>query len=244
MSYLTTGRFSIRLVCGVSVMLLCLGASCRKSQTAVKPEITLAGQLDSMVVDGVGVSLFDGESMGLWKETPFEQQGKSYVEDGRMLMTQGMDMSSVTWTGPLVRMDYEISLQAMRVEGVDFFCGLTFPVKEEPCTLVIGGWGGTVVGLSNIDYYDAMNNETARMREFENNRWYDIRLRVTQEKIQAWIDDEMVVDFAWPGHKLDIRMEVDLSAPLGIATWQTTGAVKNIEIRKVDEPAESPDPWY
>ena len=159
-------------------------------------------------------------------------------------MSKGLDMSGVTWSGPVVRMNYEITLEAMRVEGFDFFCGLTFPVKEDQCTLVLGGWGGTVVGLSNIDYYDAMNNETMTMMEFENNKWYQVRLRVTEKMIQAWIEDEMYVDYAWPGHKLDIRMEVDMSAPLGIATWQTGGAIRNIQLRRETEPAESPDDPY
>ena len=38
-------------------------------------------------------------------------------------------------------MDYELRLEAKRVEGGDFFCGLTFPVGKEYCTLILGGWG-------------------------------------------------------------------------------------------------------
>ena len=187
-----------------------------------------------MLQAGSTVSLFDGESLGQWKQTPFDEDGKSYVEDGRILMSMGRDMSGITWAGPLLRMDYEISLEAMRLAGTDFFCGLTFPVNESPCTLVVGGWGGGLIGLSNIDYYDAANNETSRSLDVESGKWYQIRLRVTKKMIQAWIDDELVVNFEWPSHKLDVRMEVDLSVPLGIATWQTAGAARNIEVRKVD----------
>lgn len=226
----------------VIALLSCLLASC--SGPDVSPQSQLARQITVLSVGDPAVSLFDGEEMGFWKQTEFEQGGKSYVEDGRIVMSKGLDMSGVTWDGPVVRMNYEITLEAMRVDGYDFFCGLTFPVKEEQCTLVIGGWGGTVVGLSNIDYYDAANNSTSKMVEFENNKWYEVRLLVTEKKIQAWIDDEMYIDFAWPDHKLDIRMEVDKSAPLGIATWQTGGAIRNIQLRRETEPAESPDNPY
>ena len=58
-------------------------------------------------------------------------------------------------TADFPREDYEVSLEARRLEGTDFFCGLTFPVGKEPCTLIIGGWGGTTVGLSNVDDYSA-----------------------------------------------------------------------------------------
>ena len=90
----------------------------------------------------------------------------------------GSYATGITWNGPIVRMDYEISLDAMRVDGSDFFCALTFPVGENPCTLVLGGWGGTLCGLSNLDYYDASENETTTFYAFEKNTWYHVRLRV------------------------------------------------------------------
>lgn len=192
---------------------------------------------------GEVVSLFDGKTMGQWEQTPYEQEGKSFVEDGRLVMAAGQDMSGIRWTGPLLRMNYEIVLEAARLEGSDFFCGLTFPVNGSPCTLVVGGWGGTLIGLSNVDYYDAANNMTSRSKSFENGVWYTVRLRVTESHIQAWIDDEMFVNFEWTGHKLDVRMEVDASIPLGISTWQTTGAVRAITVRKETEAVEFANPW-
>ncbi len=228
--------------CGLvllSAILLSLTSGCK---FRVAPDKYIVTQ--EMLQAGDTVSLFDGESLGQWKQTPFEEEGKSYVEDGRIVMATGRDMSGVTWTGPLLRMNYEISLETMRVEGFDFFCGLTFPINESPCTLVVGGWGGGLVGLSNIDYYDAANNETSKNLDFESNKWYQIRVRVTPKMIQAWIDDKMMVNFEWVGHKLDVRAEVDLSVPLGIATWQTGGALRNIEVRQVDEAAETPEMWY
>ncbi len=235
------GKWIVALCGGLVLWAIVLSlTSCSRLRMASNKYIVTQEMLQA----GGTVSLFDGESLGQWKQTPFEEDGKSYVEDGRIVMATGRDMSGVTWTGPLLRMDYEISLEAMRVEGFDFFCGLTFPINESPCTLVVGGWGGGLVGLSNIDYYDAANNETSKNLDFENDKWYQIRVRVTQKMIQAWIDDEMMVNFEWPGHKLDVRAEVDLSVPLGIATWQTGGALRNIEVRQVDEAAETPEMWY
>ena len=53
----------------------------------------------------------------------------------------------------------------------------------------------------------------------------------TGEKIEAWIDGAMIVDFAHPGQPLSIRVEVWESQPFGIATWQTTGRVRNLTLR-------------
>ena len=150
-------------------------------------------------------------------------------------MEIGNDMTGITWKGPLIRTNYEITLEAMRISGSDFFCGLTFPVGENPCSLILGGWGGSLCGLSNIDYYDAANNETTTFTSFENDKWYKVRLRVRPDRIEAWLDDEEIVNIEITGRKIDIRAEVDLSQPLGIATWQTGGAVRNILIRPLED---------
>ncbi len=187
---------------------------------------------------GEEISLFDGQSLGQWKSTDFGGQGDVYVKDGAIHMEMGSYMTGITWTGPVERMSYEITLDAMRVQGNDFFCGLTFPVGENPCTLILGGWGGGLCGLSNIDYYDASENETTRFQRFENGKWYHVRLRVVPDRIQAWLDDEDLVDIDITGRKIGIRAEVDLSQPLGIATWVTTGAVRNIRLKKLPEQAQ------
>lgn len=166
-----------------------------------------------------------------WAATDFYGKAKVRVEQGVAYLEKGNDMTGIHWTGPLVRMNYEITLEAMRVDGEDFFCGLTFPYGKDPCSLIVGGWGGRVVGLSNLDHEDAYNNETCRVLEFNNNRWYAIRLRVTPEKIEAWIDDKQIVDATTEGRKIDIRIEVEKSQPLGIATWRTTGAIRNVQFR-------------
>ncbi len=178
-------------------------------------------------------SLFDGKSLGYWKITDFGGQGDVYVKDGAIYLEMGNDMTGVTWTGPLVRMNYEITLEAMRVDGSDFFCGLTFPVADKPCSLILGGWGGGVCGLSNIDYYDAANNETTQFFSFDDKKWYCVRLRVTPDRIEAWLDDEEIVNIETTGRKIDIRAEVDLSQPLGIATWCTSGAIRNIYMKPI-----------
>lgn len=184
------------------------------------------------------MSLFDGKTLGHWKITDFGGQGKVYVKDDSIYLEQGNDMTGITWAGPLVHMNYEITLEAMRVSGSDFFCGLTFPVNENYCSLILGGWGGSLCGLSNIDYYDAANNETTRFVSFENGKWYHVRLRITPNRIQAWLQEEgeePLVDMDITGRKIDTRAEVDLSQPLGVATWQTAGAVRNINLRKLTE---------
>lgn len=174
--------------------------------------------------------LFDGNSLNGWKISDFGTQGDVYVSGDKIILGMGDGCTGITWTGEFPVSYYEITLEAKRVEGNDFFCGMTFPAGKDPCTLIVGGWGGTVVGLSSISGMDASENETTTNMRFEMDRWYKIRLKVTAEKIEAWIDDEKVVDFTIGNNYLSIRPEVELSKPFGIASWRTTSAIRNIRL--------------
>lgn len=177
-------------------------------------------------------SLFDGRTLTGWKVTDFAGHGEVRVDKGQLILEQGT-MTGVTWTNDLPRLNYEISLDAMRVKGSDFFCALTFPVRKDPCSFIVGGWGGGVVGLSSIDGEDAAHNETTKYMKFDTGRWYHIRVRVTGVEIQAWIDNEQVVNLVTADRGISVRVEVEPSTPLGIATFATTGAIRNVQLKSL-----------
>ena len=176
-------------------------------------------------------SLFDGATLGRWEQTSFGGEGPVRVRDGAIVLEFGDPLTGITWTGDLPRTNYEIALEAARLAGSDFFCGLTFPVGPGACSLIVGGWGGTTVGLSTIDGMDASQNETTLDLRFEDDRWYAVRLRVAPDRIAAWIDEEPVVDVAIEGRRIGIRPEVDPSRPLGVAAYRTRAALRAIRLR-------------
>lgn len=178
--------------------------------------------------------LFDGKTLSNWQSTKFIGEGAVKVENGEIVLEAGRDLTGITWTGPeLPTTNYEIALQAMRVDGRDFFAGVTFPVADSFCSLILGGWGGTVVGLSSIDGMDASENETSQSIEFESKRWYNIRIRVTPAKIEAWLDERQIINQELKGHKIDIRIEVMASKPLGVASWKTKAALRDLRLRRL-----------
>ncbi len=174
--------------------------------------------------------LFDSKSLQGWTETPFTGRGKVRIENGTVVLEHGGPMTGITWSGAFPRADYEFRFEAARMQGNDFFASVTFPVGDSFCTWVLGGWGGDIVGLSSIDEWDASENETRSYFNFENGRWYKLRLRLTGDRITAWIDDRQVVNVVIAGRSISLRHgDIKLSAPFGFASYLTTGALRHIE---------------
>ena len=195
-----------------------------------------------MPFDGEGWQrLFDGSTLSGWSETKFSGHGEVEVHDGLILMKMGDPFTGINWTNDFPKMNYEIALDAMRVGGSDFFCGLTVPVGDSFCSLIVGGWGGALVGISSLDGMDASENETTKYENFVQNRWYRIRLRVTQDRLEAWLDREKLIDVVTTGKRISLRPgEIEESRPLGLACWQTTAAVRQIQFRRVEQAADKP----
>jgi hypothetical protein len=179
--------------------------------------------------------LFDGVSLDHWQVIDFEGHGAISVADSCIIIGKGDLISGIRWTEDFPKTNYEVTLYAKRVDGNDFFCGLTFPVKESFLTLVLGGWGGSLSGLSCIDGYDAANNFTGKIFYFGTGSWWAIRLRVTDDKIEAWADQDKIVEFTIGNSGLSVRWEVESSIPFGITTYKTTGAIRDIRLHMISE---------
>lgn len=187
-----------------------------------------------------GQLLFDGKTLTNWKATDFGRESKIEVQDGLLVINKGEPMSGVTWAGDeLPTVNYELRLEAKRMAGDDFFCGLTFPVQKSHCSLILGGWGGSLTGISSINYSDASENETTNFYEFTQDKWYKVRIRVTPTKIECTLNDDVqLADVEYAEKKIEVRFEMEPCKPLGIATYRTTGAVRNLRLIKLDADGE------
>ena len=50
------------------------------------------------------------------------------MEDGAIVLGK-VDLTGITGTGEFPKFNYELQMEAMRVEGSDFFAGITFPTR-------------------------------------------------------------------------------------------------------------------
>lgn len=191
------------------------------------------------------VELFDGETLGGWRVLGFGGSGgNARVSDGTIQLAAGEPLSGITLDHrsarvPLPAGDYELELEAMKLDGDDFFCALTFPVPAQQtcCTLVVGGWGGTLVGISSVNGMDASHNTTGHGRIFAPRQWYHIRVRVTAGRLEAWIDDTPVVDLDLARKSLSMRPgPIEACQPIGIATYRTAAAYRALRLRLLPAP--------
>ena len=62
-------------------------------------------------------------------------------------------------------------------------------------------------------------------------------------RLEAWLENEQIVNIDTSGKIISTRGEVDLNKPFGFASYQSTAAVRNVKIHAVDGPA-SPKPDF
>ncbi|RBP37661.1 hypothetical protein DES53_11343 [Roseimicrobium gellanilyticum] len=184
---------------------------------------------------GKPIVLFDGSSLDDWEARDAGGSGSVEIKDKDMIIGAGDSITGVVYkkAKDLPVTNYEITLDAQRLDGVDFFCGLTFPVgSPKTCaTLVLGGWGGSVTGISSIDGMDASENSTGHYRKFDNNKWYAVKLRVTPANISAWVGEEKVIDVDIEGKRIGVRAgPIEDYQPLSLTTYATMAGIRNIKL--------------
>jgi hypothetical protein len=199
------------------------------------------------------LALFNGKDLSGWKVAKMIEGGTvGVLPDGSVECGFGNPMTGIAYTNPPPRMNYELSLEAMRVEGSDFFAALTLPVETNLCTVIIGGWGGGLCGVSSFDYMDASENQWSEHLALENGRWYTLRVRVTPGVLQVFLDETLYtarIEFDCSSRfSLRPGSDIDKTAPLGLATYRTKARWRNFTLTPItvlgpkDKPAEDENP--
>ncbi|TWT50327.1 hypothetical protein Pla22_30690 [Rubripirellula amarantea] len=185
-----------------------------------------------------------------WESIQFGGEGSVDItknnDQALIRLELGDPITGVRFSGEVPQNNYELKFQAKRIEGIDFFCGVTFPIDESALTLVLGGWGGGITGISSIDGLDASENSTTLFRHYENEIWYDVRIRVSDFGVEAWIgepdpknpkqrEESNVVELMREGQKFGLRFEMDLCTPLGLANYQCVSEFRNLGWRKLSQ---------
>ncbi len=186
---------------------------------------------------GLSRILFDGSNLDNWAITDYAGHGGVSLDgNGSVCLEFGIALTGMHWIGDkLPSSNYEIQWEAMKKMGTDFFGSLTFPYLNNHATLILGGWGGALVGISCIDGFDASENETATANYFRPDQWFRCRLRITDTHFKFWVDSEKLIDCEVEGREISMRSgEIEMSKPLGFSTYDTTGLIRKVILTRVN----------
>lgn len=188
-------------------------------------------------------NLLDAQNASRWQPAGIPEEGSLQVKEVEIILAAGLPMSGCkfpAWADlGLPGTDYCVSYEAMRVEGDDIFGMCTFPVASHDAhaTFVLGGWGGTLTGISSIDFKDASENATRAEQRFQNGVWHRVRIEVRSHDLRAWVNDRLVVNVSIKGRKVSLRPGyIDHCLPFGFATWNTVGKIRHIEVSGLEKP--------
>lgn len=185
------------------------------------------------------LELFASDRLEGWKKLDDLIGGGASVtmEGGVLTLGEGNPMNGVVIDPAhfdLPDTAYEIEVEAMRVEGEEIFCGLTFPVpgRDTCVSFIAGGWGGGTTGISSLDGSDASRNETMSVQHYRNGQWYAIRIRAERDYLQVWVDGKTVVAVNTKGRQLGMRSgEIEECQPFGLMTWDTSARFRHLRLR-------------
>jgi len=187
------------------------------------------------------ISLSSSELQSQWQASGIPEQGPTEVSESVLRIGEGIPMTGIRFVGDwgalnLPWIDYALTFEARRVEGQDFFATCTFPIggPDRCVSLVVGGWGGGLVGISCIDQLDASENNTRGEMAFNNGTWYQFRIEVREDDLQVWINGAPMVNVSIKGRQLSLRSgEIDTCVPLGFASWRTVGEIRSIVVQRL-----------
>ena len=173
-----------------------------------------------------------------WQAAGIPEEGTVTIKDGEITLNAGQPMTGSrfeAWdSAKLPHSRYAIEYEAMRVEGNDFFGTVTFPVNETHVSLIIGGWGGTLVGISSLDDLDASENTTTGNAFFKNNEWHKVRIEVRDDDLRVWINGKLFVNVSTKGRKLGLRAgDIEKCVPFGFTTYATRARVRGVVVRRL-----------
>ncbi len=204
----------------------------------------------ALVPDAEGwMSMFDGRTLGGWRVVeggPFTRHGRVSVENKQITLERGDPQTGIAWSGDFPRVDYEVALDVMRLDGANDFATLVFPHLANS-TRLLCTWGPSTMAVE-VDGKAGEGNPTARTVAVKDSQWYRLRLRVTAPRLEVWLDDEKVVDLSTAGQSLTLHPDCLPLQPFGIYSWLTRSAVRNLRFRRVPPgPAEEwttlPNGW-
>ncbi len=220
---------------GATALLIALVAAIGRAQQVsytIDPD-KVVNRIDEKVYGHFFEHIYHSANGGLWGEQvwnrSFEENsaGRWSIENGELLQGgTGTDLRLAfgdrSWT------DYEYTFEAQKTSGAEGFLVIFRMTNQQDFYWYnIGGWGNVRSQLEKSS--EGSRGTVGRSFEggVETGKWYSIRIRCEGNHIQAWMDDEQVLDYR-------DRRSPHLSGGVGLGTWSTQARFRNIKVTSLD----------
>ncbi len=147
--------------------------------------------------------------------------GKPAIEHGALVLGPGGPYTGVAWAGQtkFPTMNYEVAFQARPLAGRDL-CHVTFPVGSAFCTLRPRAWNAP----------------------FDPRRWHELRIRVSEGKVEALLDGKTMADLPRSAAQTALPLAHEALKPFGLhAAFNSKVAVRDISLTPIPAPGSKPD---
>ncbi len=216
------------------------GTACQEGEGKINLKVTLHPEkvihrIDEKIYGHFLEHIYHSVHGGLWGEMIWNRSFEElplrrgiWRVDGSELVQEAIEPEVRLTFGDPNWSDYEISLEAQKIDGNEGFLVL-FRVKSDRdyYWLNIGGWGNTATAIER-----SIDNRRRAISSFrpirvEQGRWYKIRVRCEGRRIQAWLNEGLILDF-------NDDENAHLIGKVGIGTWMTKARFRNIKVTALD----------
>jgi len=233
----------VTIACGLGGMVMAAvaaglgGMACQEGtrlRLTLQPEKVIS-RIDEKIYGHFLEHIYHSVHGGLWGEMVWNRSFEELT--GGVWRVEGGELIQEVANNPDVRLtfgdpnwsDYEISLEAQKISGREGFL-ILFRAKSERdfYWINIGGWGNTATAVERSNDNRRKVISPWRPMRIEEGRWYKIRVRCQGRRIQAWLDDQFLLDFT------DDSENAHLTGKVGVGTWLTRAKFRNIKVTALD----------
>ena len=181
--------------------------------------------------------IYNSVNGGLWGELVWnrsfemmEGSGGVWDIDNGSIIQSSLSENIRLMFGETDWQDYELTLQAERIEGAEGFLVLFRADGDNFYWFNAGGWSNTQhaieKGTAGHGRWSVLNGLQVP-GSIETDRWYDVRIRCEGSHFRVWLDGNSVFDFTDDA--------AHLSGRIGIGTWVTKSAFRNIVVKGIPD---------
>ncbi len=194
------------------------------------------------IAPGQWQDLFDGKTLDGWQAAGDEAtRGEVRLESGQIILNPGSPKTTVAWTSEFPARDYEVEVEAMRVEGRDAFCTIGLPLGEEQAQVAVG-WGpigrdSFMISVNAKDGSASADAVTEKRMQLKSGQWYRINVKVDDERVVVLVDGEPVLDVPRSDDTFPKRQDGNR---FNITSYDTKAAIRKVRLRSLKPEAAGP----